>query len=146
MEVCKHFTCSKTFCLRHRLKLQWISLFCWLYLWAFYPSPVLLFSSHLQLSLTWSTKSYNIPCMRAQSLSRGWLFATHQAPLSMGFLRQEYWSGLPFPTPQYSLKFSFSLDSEASCVLQKLWWPLLLNFLTSGAGKFFHFFFIGSIL
>ena len=23
----------------------------------------------------------------------------HQAPLSMGFSRQEYWSGLPLPTP-----------------------------------------------
>ena len=23
----------------------------------------------------------------------------YQAPLSMGFSRQEYWSGLPFPTP-----------------------------------------------
>ena len=22
-----------------------------------------------------------------------------QAPLTMGFLRQEYWSGLPFPSP-----------------------------------------------
>ena len=22
-----------------------------------------------------------------------------QAPLSMGFLRQEYWSGVPFPSP-----------------------------------------------
>ena len=33
-----------------------------------------------------------------------WLFValwtvTHQAPLSMGFSRQEYWSGLPFPSP-----------------------------------------------
>ena len=32
------------------------------------------------------------------------LFATpwtvaHQAPLSMGFSRQEYWSGVPFPSP-----------------------------------------------
>ena len=32
------------------------------------------------------------------------LFATpwtvaHQAPLSVGFSRQEYWSGLPFPSP-----------------------------------------------
>ena len=25
--------------------------------------------------------------------------AARQAPLSMGFSRQEYWSGLPFPTP-----------------------------------------------
>ena len=36
--------------------------------------------------------------------SHVWLFATlwtvaHQAPLSMGFSRQEYWSGLPFPSP-----------------------------------------------
>ena len=23
----------------------------------------------------------------------------HQAPLSMGFSRQEYWNGLPFPSP-----------------------------------------------
>ena len=37
-------------------------------------------------------------------LSRVQLFATpwtvaYQAPLSMGFSRQEYWSGLPFPSP-----------------------------------------------
>ena len=25
--------------------------------------------------------------------------AAHQAPLSMGFSRQGYWSGLPFPSP-----------------------------------------------
>ena len=24
----------------------------------------------------------------------------HQAPPSMGFTRQEYWSGLPFPSPR----------------------------------------------
>ena len=24
----------------------------------------------------------------------------HQAPLSMGFSREEYWSGLPFPSPE----------------------------------------------
>ena len=39
-----------------------------------------------------------------KSLSHVWLFATpwtiaHQAPLSMEFSRQEYWSGLPFPSP-----------------------------------------------
>ena len=26
--------------------------------------------------------------------------AARQAPLSMGFSRQEYWSGLPFPSPR----------------------------------------------
>ena len=38
-------------------------------------------------------------------LRRVWLFATpwtvaHQAPLSMGSSRQEYWRGLPFPSPE----------------------------------------------
>ena len=28
-----------------------------------------------------------------------WWTAAHQAPLSMGFPRQEYWSALPFPLP-----------------------------------------------
>ena len=41
---------------------------------------------------------------RVKSLSRVRLFATpwtvaYQAPPSMGFSRQEYWSGLPFPSP-----------------------------------------------
>ena len=27
------------------------------------------------------------------------LIVAYQAPLSMGFSRQEYWSGLPFPSP-----------------------------------------------
>ena len=26
--------------------------------------------------------------------------AAHRAPLSMGFFRQDYWSGLPFPSPE----------------------------------------------
>ena len=42
--------------------------------------------------------------MKIKSLSRVRLFATrwtvaYQAPLSMGFSMQEYWSGLPFPSP-----------------------------------------------
>ena len=41
-----------------------------------------------------------------KSLSRVRLFATpwtvaYQAPPSLGFSRQEYWSGLPFPSPGY---------------------------------------------
>ena len=42
--------------------------------------------------------------VKVKSLSRVRLFVTlwtvaHQAPLSMEFSRQEYWSGLPFPSP-----------------------------------------------
>ena len=43
-------------------------------------------------------------CVSGSSLPG--LFATpwtlaHQAPLSMGFSRQGYWSGLPFPSPEH---------------------------------------------
>ena len=42
--------------------------------------------------------------VKVKSLSRVRRFVTlwtvaHQAPLSLGFSRQEYWSGLPFPSP-----------------------------------------------
>ena len=42
--------------------------------------------------------------VKVKSLSGVWLLATpwtaaYQAPLSMGFSRQEYWSGLPLPSP-----------------------------------------------
>ena len=42
--------------------------------------------------------------VKVKSLSRVRLFVTpwtvaYQAPPSMGFSRQEYWSGLPFPSP-----------------------------------------------
>ena len=45
----------------------------------------------------------HILCVLAQSLSGVQLFETLwtvvcQAPLSMGFPRQEYWSGFPFPS------------------------------------------------
>ena len=43
-------------------------------------------------------------CVLTLAVSNSWLFATpwtiaRQPPLSLGFSRQEYWSGLPFPFP-----------------------------------------------
>ena len=34
----------------------------------------------------------------SNSFGTSWTIA-HQVPLSMGFLRQDYWNGLPFPSP-----------------------------------------------
>ena len=58
---------------------------------------------------SYSLLSYHCDIMvenkvKVKSLSRVRLFASlwtvdHQAPLSMEFSRQEYWSGLPFPSP-----------------------------------------------
>ena len=65
--------------------------------------------------------------MKVKSLSRVRLFATpwtaaYQAPPPMGFSRQEYWSGVPLPSPSESL-FSIKLIRNFitliwTCVLQ----------------------------
>ena len=46
--------------------------------------------------------------VKMKLLSHVWLLATpwtvaYQAPLSMGFSRQEYWSGVSLPSPMYQL-------------------------------------------
>ena len=46
-----------------------------------------------------------------------WLFAAHQTPLSMGFSRQEYSSGLPWPPPGDLSTPGVELTSPASPVL-----------------------------
>ena len=53
---------------------------------------------------TYPTLKVHVFCMCAQSLSHVRLFVTswtvaRQAPLSVGFSRQEYWSGLPILSP-----------------------------------------------
>ena len=67
------------------------------------PVPGILQARTLQwvaisCSNTWKWK------VKVKSLSRVWLLATlwtsaYQSPLPMGFSRQEYWSGVPLPSP-----------------------------------------------
>ena len=59
---------------------------------------------HAQSSLGQSCQK--LERKKVKSLSSFQLFATpwtvaYQAPLSMEFFRQKYWSGLPFPSPGY---------------------------------------------
>ena len=105
-----------------------------------------------QLNCTVTTKTCECP-LRIPSLktvcvlchfSPVWLFVTPwtitlQAPLSMGFSRQKYWSGLPFPTPKrvhnsmqyFEMVLLFILYSSSckSCPLGFfiLKWTLLLS-------------------
>ena len=51
-----------------------------------------LFELHVLLLLLLSRFSHVQLCATPQT-------AAHQAPPSLGFSRQEYWSGLPFPSP-----------------------------------------------
>ena len=61
-----------------------------LFLVAFYLSPGPL--SDIE------SESVSLP-VKSNSLQPHGLYLACQAPLSMGFSRQEYWSGLPFPSP-----------------------------------------------
>ena len=59
-------------------------------------------------------------CVHTWPLSHVWLFATlwtvaQQAPLSIGFSTQEYWTGLPFPPPGIFL--SRGSNSNLCCLL-----------------------------
>ena len=62
-------------------------------------------------TLEWVAISFfNAWKVKGKSLSRVWLLATpwtaaHQAPSFMGFSRQEYWSGLPLPSPIYQYTY-----------------------------------------
>ena len=67
------------------------------------------------LRVLWTARRSNLSILKESTLTIHWkvkvkllscvrLFATprtvaYQAPQSMGFSRQEYWSGLPFPSP-----------------------------------------------
>ena len=70
------------------------------------------------------------PNPRAHMLSHviPWTSA-HQAPLSMDFSRQEYWSGLPFPSPgKHFLTKKYHALSKKEKKLRK-WTALLLIFI-----------------
>ena len=63
--------------------------------------------------------------VKMKSLSRVRLLATpwtaaYQAPLSMGFSRQEYWSGVPLPSPVCASSHGITPLHESFTVDQKL--------------------------
>ena len=73
--------------------------------------------------------------VKVKSLSRVWLLETswtaaYQAPTSMGFSRQEYWSGLPLPSPKmvyryiqnnFSQNFSIYFVENSKLFLKYIW-------------------------
>ena len=53
----------------------------------------------ISFSSAWKWKVKGKTLSRVQLFMTPWA-AAYQAPPSMGFSRQEYWSGLPFPSPE----------------------------------------------
>ena len=59
--------------------------------------------------------------VKVKSLSRVWpsvtpLTAAYQAPPSMGFSRQEYWSGVPLPSVREKKKNVFNIGAKLQCI------------------------------
>ena len=59
--------------------------------------------------------------------------AAHQAPLSTGFSRQEYWSGLPFPSPAHPSRLlqSHSFEFPESHTANSHWLFIPLSLLNT---------------
>ena len=53
--------------------------------------------------------------------------AAHQAPLSLGFSRQQHWSGLPFPS--LAIKYEVSEGREAKSLTRVLYFNLNVGIL-----------------
>ena len=63
-----------------------------------------------KINTSWSGESESEVAQSCQLFATPWTVA-YQAPLSMGFSRQEYWSGLPFPSPGDLLNPGIELQS-----------------------------------
>ena len=97
--------------------------------------------------------------VKVKSLSRVLLLATpwtaaYQAPLSMGFSWQEYWSGVPLPSPTHTLGCSYYLLKivNKEILMGVAWYPTPLiynsNRDNSLQGSIGHFILVskGSII
>ena len=71
--------------------------------------------------------------MKVKSVSRVHLFATpwtaaHQAPPSMGFSRQEYWSGVPLSSPSVTVSLVLILRLQKRAFYHYVTLTKLFNF------------------
>ena len=89
---------------------------------AAYQAPPSLGFSHLPAAAAKLLQSCPTLCDPIDSVG------PHQAPLSLGFSRQEHWNGLPFPSPifldspKYTTSFLFSYQLKVNRAKPSLSW------------------------
>ena len=84
----------------------------------------------ISFSNTWKWKVKVKLLSRVQFLATPWT-AAHQAPPSMGFSRQEYWSGVPLP----------SLEKVYRCQLYPVdWWAIEFNYVPTYFSTYWIYF------
>ena len=99
---------------------EWISSIFWIIIMNHWCEDSGLYS-HLDSYV--STAIFLCACvLHAKCFSHVWLFVTlwtvaHHSPRSMGFSRQEYWSGLPCPLPGHLPDPEIERSSPASPIL-----------------------------
>ena len=81
----------------------------------------------ISFSNEWKWKVKGKSLSRVQLLTTPWT-AAYQAPPSMGFARQEYWSGVPLPSPRNTF-IKWQITSECLCII---------NLSSSKGNKFFY--------
>ena len=73
----------------------------------------------------WKVKAKSLSCVQLSATP--WT-AAHQAPPSMGFSRQEYWSGVPLPSPEWvAIPFSYHLLEFALIHALSQWYYLTIS-------------------
>ena len=93
--------------------IEYVQLMIWYTLWNDHNKPYLTqLSSHIitifvflllrphKTYSQWISSIYYLQLLSPVQLFETLWTVDHQDPLSIGFSRQEYWSGLPFPTPE----------------------------------------------
>ena len=89
----------------------------------------------ISFSNAWKWKVKGKSLCRAQLLATAWTTA-YQAPPSMGVSRQEYWSGLPLPSPFFNLNpFYFSFCQAGKGSAWKAGYPGLILGLGRSPGE-----------
>ena len=80
----------------------------------------------ISFSNAWKWKVKVKSLSRVRLLTTPWTTA-YQAPPSMGFSRQEYWSGVPLPSPRYNIDGSYKWVHTPRCLGNQgehRWFPL----------------------
>ena len=82
----------------------------------------------------WKVKGKSLSCVRL--FTTPWTTA-YQTPLSMGFSRQEYWSGMPSPSPSWELKKKEKENQKQASLFLRYY----TMYISASLGTFVAFFF-----
>ena len=83
----------------------------------------------ISFSRAWKGKVKVKSLSRVQLLATPWT-AAYQDPLSMGFSRQEYWSGVPLPSPNLTPNDHYSFHRPTVALLSVQWFSSMESLIS----------------